>query len=352
MIKVLIVEDSKVMQQLLIYTISSDPIFQIVGVADNGEDAIEATAKLRPDVIAMDWYMPKLDGQKATRRIMETNPTPIVIVTASLATRDVMFSFGIMEAGALAIVKKPHSIDHPEYKKDAKELIQTLKSMSEVKTVKRLVRTLKEDAPAQSTSQITIRPESEIQVVAIGASTGGPLILQRIISGLPKNFPVPLLIVQHIAKGFVEGFAEWLNKTTGFPLNIAKQGDYVLPGTGYIAPDGFHMGVDNSRRIFLSQHAAENNLKPSVAYLFRTVANIFGSNAVGVLLSGMGRDGAEELKLMKERGAVTIAQDKETSVVHGMPGEAIKLGAATHVLSPQAIVKMLISITTNGGLAK
>jgi two-component system chemotaxis response regulator CheB len=350
MIKVLIVEDSPVMQQLLIHTINSDPIFMIVGVANDGEEAIEAAARLHPDVIAMDWYMPKLDGQKATRRIMETNPIPIVLVTASMAIKDVMFSFGIMEAGALAIVKKPHSIDHPEYKKDAKELIQTLKTMSEVKLVRRMVRITGKHVPIKFTAEKPLKIDSEIQVVAIGASTGGPLILQKIILGLPKNIPVPLLIVQHISPGFTKGFAEWLGNTTGFSLTVAKHGEYILPGTGYIAPDGFHMGVDSSRKIFLSQHEPENNLRPSVAYLFRTVANVFGSNAIGILLTGMGRDGADELKLMKDKGAVTIAQDKETCIVYGMPNEAVKLGAAMHVLSPEEIVKTIISLTTNHGL--
>jgi two-component system chemotaxis response regulator CheB len=167
---------------------------------------------------------------------------------------------------------------------------------------------------------------------------------------LPKNIPVPLLIVQHISPGFTKGFAEWLGNTTGFSLTVAKHGEYILPGTGYIAPDGFHMGVDSSRKIFLSQHEPENNLRPSVAYLFRTVANVFGSNAIGILLTGMGRDGADELKLMKDKGAVTIAQDKETCIVYGMPNEAVKLGAAMHVLSPEEIVKTIISLTTNHGL--
>ena len=352
MIKVLIVEDSPVMQQLLIHAISSDPVFKIVGVASDGEEALEATRKLNPDVIAMDWQMPKLDGKEATKILMETNPKPIVIVTGSIAAKDVLFSFSMIEAGALAIVKKPPSIDHPDYQKERHEMLQTLKAMSEVKMVRRLTTKTKEYTPTKPALERKNKDGSEVEVVAIGASTGGPLILQKIISGLPKNFSVPILIVQHIAQGFVEGFVEWLGKTTEFPLKVAKHGDYILAGTCYVAPDGFHMGVDNSRKIFLSHHPPENNLKPSVAYLFRTVSEIFGSNAVGVLLTGMGRDGAEELKIMKENGAVTIAQDKESSIVHGMPGEAIKLNAATHVLSPEAIIKTLISLTTNNDFAK
>ena len=344
MIKILIVEDSPVMQQLLIHAISSDPIFKIVGVAYDGEEAVEAVKELHPDIIAMDWHMPKLDGKAATRIIMETNPTPIVIVTGSSAAKDVIFSFSMIEAGALAIVKKPPSVDHPNYEKETKELLQTLKLMSEVKLVKRTASTKKEHITAKSAIEKTIGSESEIKIVAIGASTGGPLVLQKILYGLPKNLSVPLLIVQHISQGFTEGFVEWLMNTTNFPLHIAAHGEYPLPGHGYVAPDNFHMGVEKGPRIVLSDHESENGLRPSVAYLFRTAAQVFGSRAIGVLLTGMGRDGADELKLMKEKGAVTIVQDKESSVVHGMPGEAIKLNAATYILSPENIAVTLTAL--------
>jgi two-component system chemotaxis response regulator CheB len=344
MIKVLIVEDSPVMQELLAFTLSSDPAFSIVGFAANGEEAIEMVIKKRPDVIAMDCYMPKLDGHHATRKIMETHPTPIVIVTGSFAVKDIAITFSLIEAGALAIVKKPHSVNHPEYNKDAHELIQTLKLMSEVKVVRRFTHIPKNNLHAKSTNEKTIKAESEIKIVAIGASTGGPPVLKKIISGLSENFPAPILIVQHISQGFLNGFTDWLTNTTNFPLHIASQGEYPLPGHGYIAPDGYHMGVENGPRIILSNHAPENGLRPSVAFLFRTVAHVFGPEAVGVMLTGMGRDGAEELKLMKDKGAVTIAQNEETSVVHGMPGEAIKINAAMHILSPEEISTALTAL--------
>ncbi|MBU0474483.1 MAG: chemotaxis-specific protein-glutamate methyltransferase CheB [Bacteroidetes bacterium] len=344
MIKVLIAEDSPVMQQLLIHAISSDPIFKIVGIANNGEEAIEAVKRVNPDIIAMDWQMPKLDGKEATRIIMQTNPTPIVIVTGSIAAKDVAFSFSMIEAGALAIVKKPPSVDHPDYKKDTHELIKILKLMSEVKMVRRTLRTTKEFSLAKSSIEEAIWKETAIQAVVIGASTGGPLVLQKILSGLSKNIPVPILIVQHISQDFTEGFVEWLRNTTNFPLHIASNGERLLPGHGYVAPDDFHMGVEAGPKIILSKHELENNLRPSVAFLFRTAAHVFSSRAVGIILTGMGRDGAEELKLMRDKGAITFAQDKESSVVHGMPGEAIKLNAAMHILSPENITKALIAL--------
>jgi two-component system chemotaxis response regulator CheB len=352
MIKVLIVEDSPVMQQLLAYTISADPVFKVVGIVENGEEAIEAVKKLHPDIIAMDMHMPKLDGRQTTRIIMETNPTPIVIVSGSSIGKETSFSFDIITEGALAIVKKPPGIDHPNFKKEAQELLQTLKVMSEVKLVRRIAHTTGKQSPVEPAIEKLINTESEIQVVAIGASTGGPLVLQKILSGLPKNIQVPILIVQHISHGFTEGFVEWLKSTTHFLLHIASHGEYLLPGHAYIAPDNFHMGVEQGGRIVLSSHELENGLRPSVAYLFRTVAHIFGAGAVGILLTGMGHDGAEGLKLMKDKGAVTIAQNEESSVVFGMPGEAIKLNAATHILSPEDIITTLVAIIgkTNGGV--
>ena len=340
MIKVLIVEDSLVMQQLLKHAINSDPMLTVVGVASDGEEALEAVKELHPDVIAMDWQMPKLDGLEATRIIMETTPTPIVIVTGSVAA----VSFRMIEAGALAIIQQPPSVDHPDYKRETQQLTRTLKLMSEVKLVKRMVRTSKEQETARPSGNFFFRAESDIQIVAIGASTGGPNVLQKILSGLPKDIPVPLFIVQHISKGFTAGFVTWLQNTTNFPLHIASHDEYALPGHGYVAPDDFHMGVEQGPKIVLSHNGLENGLRPSVAYLFRSAAQNFGSHAVGVLLTGMGRDGADELKIMKKKGAVTFVQDEESSLIYGMPGEAIKLNAATYILSPEEITVALTTL--------
>jgi two-component system chemotaxis response regulator CheB len=344
MIKVLIVEDSLAMQQLLRHAISSDPILTVVGVASNGEEALEAVKELHPDVIAMDWQMPKLDGLEATRIIMETTPTPIVIVTGGVAANDAAVSFRMIEAGALAIIQQPPGVDHPDYKREAQQLTRTLRLMSEVKLVRRIARTSREQETATPPVENIVRPASDIQVVAIGASTGGPNVLQTILSGLPKDIPVPLFIVQHISKGFTAGFVEWLQSTTNVPLHVAAHGELPLPGHGYVAPDDFHMGIERGLRIVLSHSDLENGLRPSVAHLFRSVARHFGSNAVGVLLTGMGRDGAEELKSMKDKGAVTFVQDEESSVIFGMPGEAIKLNAASYVLSPEEIAVALTAL--------
>ncbi|OPY75480.1 MAG: Chemotaxis response regulator protein-glutamate methylesterase of group 3 operon [Syntrophorhabdus sp. PtaU1.Bin058] len=247
-----------------------------------------------------------------------------------------------MEAGAIAAIKKPVGVTHPDYRNQVKELIQTVKLMSEVKVIKRRRQAaFKKDIPDVTLAGEPARPVDHIRTVAIGASTGGPPAVEAILSRLPKDFRASILIVQHIAPGFVHGFAEWLENACKFPVKIAEQGEIPFPAHAYVAPDDVHMGVSMSGRIVLSTDAPENGLRPSVSYLFRSAADVFGRNAVGVLLTGMGKDGAYELKTMQERGAVTIAQDKESSVVYGMPGEAVALGAAMHVLSPDDIAVLL-----------
>ena len=344
MIRVLVVEDSRVAQQFLAYILDSDPEIQVIGTASDGDEAIEATKRLKPHVITMDINMPKMDGYKATQRIMETNPTPIVMVTASYDPKEVAATFKALEVGAVTIIRKPRGIGHPDYEAGIKELIQTVKLMSEAKVITRRPHLLRRQVSAPVTSVPKTKPKTEIEVVAIGASTGGPIAIQAILSELPMDFPVPVLIVQHVASGFVQGFVEWLVQSTCFPVGIVSHGESLVPGHAYMAPDDHHMGIQSNKRIAISRQQPENGTRPSISYLFRSVASVFGANAIGVLLTGMGKDGAAELKLMKDAGAITIVQDDLSSVVFGMPGEAIKLGAANYVLPPDGIGTSLVNL--------
>lgn len=341
MIKVLIVEDSPVVQEFLIHILSSDEELTVIGKAGNGEEAIEALNQRKPDIILMDIHMPKMDGLTATRQIMETNPVPIVIVSGSTQTHEMANTFHALEAGALALVRRPVGIGHSDHPKMREELIQTLKLMSEIKVVRRRPSLWKPAAPIAAPLP---KVEAPIQLVAIGASTGGPPVLQTILSRLPKNFPSPIAIVQHMASGFSEGFVEWLGQSTGFPTRLASQGEWLAPAQAYVAPYGFQMKIKRENQIELTADGPENGHCPSVSYFFRSVADHYEKNAVGVLLTGMGVDGARELKLMKEKGAVTLAQDKESSVVYGMPGEAARLDGATLILPPEKMAEVLESL--------
>jgi two-component system chemotaxis response regulator CheB len=341
MIKVLIVEDSPVVLEFLAYILDSDPEIEVTGTARNGEEGVEAVERLKPDVVTMDIHMPKVDGFDATRKIMELNPRPIVIVSGSSTREEVSMTFRALEAGALAIVPRPKGFDHPGHKETAREFVRMVKLMSEVKVIRRWPRSKVSGVIPAVPRLKTNKGQAEARVVAIGASTGGPVVLQTILSRLHRDFPAPVLIVQHMAPGFTEGFIEWLAQSTNFPVHLAAEGQTMLPGHAYLAPDGFHMGAQASGRIALSKDQPENGLRPSVSYLFRSVARSHGAHAVGVLLTGMGKDGAEELKLLKESNAVTIAQDKESCVVYGMPGEAVELGAARYVLTPEKIAAAL-----------
>jgi two-component system, chemotaxis family, protein-glutamate methylesterase/glutaminase len=350
MIKVLVVEDSSVARELLVGVLAADPEIEVIGTAHDGKEAIEFVNRNKPDVITMDIYMPIVSGIEATRKIMETNPVPIIVVSGSWSPEEAETTFRVMEAGAIAIVQRPTGPGHPDHTRMVVELLQTVKAMSEVKVVRRWPRSRKGSPvpPARTDNMQTAALPLQchgINAIAIGASIGGPIVLQTILSNLPSDLPAPLLIVQHMASGFIEGMLAWLQETSRIQLHIAKDAEQPIPGQAYFAPDGRHMGVDRSGRICLVDSNNENGAKPSVSYLFRSVANAFGKNGVGLLLTGMGRDGAQELKLMKDKGALTIAQDKESSVVYGMPGVATEIGAATYTLSPDRIIEVLKRMT-------
>ena len=347
--KVLIVDDSPVLQQLMAHIIAMDPALEVAGIVNNGEEALEFVRKNKPDVITMDIHMPKMDGYETTRRIMEEFPTPIVIVTSSVGVKEMVYTFRLLEAGALAVIHRPPFFDNKNYKIEVHQLVETIKLMSEVKVVGR--KNVFKRALILPQVQPVQKGTNRIELIAIGASTGGPQVLQTLLSRLPHNLPVPVLIVQHIAKGFLEGFVDWMSGAILLKVQIGAQGEKLLPGHCYIAPDNCNMGVSKDLKIILDYNGSAGGHRPSVAHLFHSVALAFGPRSAGVLLSGMGKDGAMELKEMKDRGALTIIQDEASCIVFGMPGEAKKLGAETYALPPEQIADSLSALfnKVNGG---
>lgn len=346
-ISVLIVDDSRTSRDLIAHIISSDPDLKIAGFAKDGDQALEWLGKNTADVVTMDILMPGTNGLDATRRIMHTKPIPIVIISAAYKASDDKQGFEAMEAGALAILEKPGSIHEASFQAKAQEIIDTIKTVAEVKLIRRRTPIEPSTTPPVPTRKVTaaekFKREHAIEAIGIGASLGGPIAISNILSNIPASFPVPIFIVQHIAVGFTQGFATWLQEYTPLKVILPGHGDKALPGCCYIAPSDCHMEVRPGNIIYLAQDNTDP-LQPSVGRLFKSMAKVYGPKAVGILLTGMGRDGADELLLMKSSGAITIAQDEESCVMFGMPKEAISLGAATHVLPPEQIAKTLNSL--------
>jgi two-component system chemotaxis response regulator CheB len=344
--RVLVVDDSSVDRMLITHILSSDPRIEVVGAAASAEECLMLQERFRPDLIVMDVTLPGISGLEATSRIMSTQPVPIVICSGLHGT-DPQLPFKSIEAGALAVLEKPAGPAHPGYAAAARNLADTVVLMSEVRVVRRWLRARKPAASSTESRPASVPSQSpfsarDATLLLIGASTGGPVALHALLGKLPKDLPVPVLIVQHIAPGFLPGMASWLQQVTGWPVRIARHGERPMPGSVYLAPDHSHMGVNGAGLIVLSSEPPEGGHRPSVSRLFRSVAEgRLASRAVAVLLTGMGVDGAAELRLLRDGGALTIAQDAESSVVHGMPGEAIRLNAAAHVLAPESIAFLL-----------
>jgi two-component system, chemotaxis family, protein-glutamate methylesterase/glutaminase len=340
-IKVLVAEDSAVVRMLLVHLLESDPGIEVVGQVGDGQAAVEFVQATPPDAVLMDIHMPRMNGFEATRRIMETKPVPIVVCSATADTRDVVVAFQAMDAGAIACIEKPLGSAWGDDKAKAAHLIETVRLMSEVAVIRR---SGGPRARLKAPPVLPPRVSAPIRAVGIGASTGGPTVLQTILAGLPADFAAPILVVQHLTPGFLAGLVAWLSETTALAVEIAHDGAYPEAGHVYLAPDDCHMGLSPGGAIALSTAERESHLRPAVSFLFRSLTKVHGARAVGVLLTGMGRDGADELRAMKALGATTIAQDEASSVVHGMPGVAIALGAASLVLPATQIADTLLAL--------
>lgn len=354
-IKVLIVDNSKISRQLLTHFIESDPLLKVIGFAENGDQALEFLKKNAPDIITMDIMMPRMDGFETTRRILENHSIPIVVVSGIYNLADIINSFKAIEAGALAILEKPRGFADDKDAHLVKVLIDTLKSTAGTKVARRSLKLFDKSYEMKTKAAIDnylVELKSveqqlpNISMIGIGASLGGPHALSLILSVLPTSFSVPIVIVQHMSPGFIQGFVDWLNLSSHLKVKLAEKGERAVAGYVYLAPDHTHLEVGRGNRLHLIEAPPEEGHRPSIARLFRSMALSLGPYGVGVLLTGMGRDGAKDLLLMKKKGAITIAQDKKSSTIFGMPHEAIHIGAARFVLPLQAIAGALVRLTT------
>ena len=353
MIRVVLAEDSKTCRALLTAVLESDHELRIVGHAHDGEEAVALTERLRPNVVVMDAHMPVMDGFVATRNIMLKCPTPIVIVSATVDTAAVNSSMRALQAGALTLLPKPVSPAVDGFAELAKQFVSTVRAMADVKVVRRFhPLTVPPTAPptaAQSPLPLLDHQPSRIRVIGIGASTGGPAALQRVLSDVPGPLPVPILVVQHISLGFVAGLASWLSAVTPFKVKVAEHGEMLLPGCVYLAPDGRHLAVTRGGCVDLSASAPVGGFRPSASVLFSSLSVTYGSAALGVILTGMGQDGTDGLRDLHRVGATVIAQDEATSVVFGMPAAAVEAGLVNSVLPlPQIGSRLSLLMRANG----
>jgi two-component system chemotaxis response regulator CheB len=341
MVRTLVVDDSVTARALIVAVLKADPGIEIVGQARNAEEALELARKLRPDVITMDFQMPGIDGFEATRRIMTESPCPIVIVSGSLDVRDVVVSMEAMRAGALAILAKPPAPIAPTFARESRTFANTVKAMSQVKTVRRFSGGAPRAAVGPLPS-VAKRSAGGSRIVGIAASTGGPAALHRVLTELPPAFPAPILIVQHIAIGFAEGLAAWLDRAGKLRVKLAAHDERLEPGVVYLAPDDRQLGV---RQLGVSpsgfaqviEAPPVETFRPSGTYLFDALAASYGASAIGVVLTGMGNDGAAGLAHLHDVGGTVIAQDESSSVVFGMPRAAIQAGSVDSVLPLEMI---------------
>jgi two-component system chemotaxis response regulator CheB len=343
-IRVLIVDDSAVLRQGTRFILESDPQLKVIGEARNGEEAIALTKRLQPDVITMDIRMPRMDGLEAIRHIMAENPVPIVVVSSIDLDREIGIASQATRLGAVSVVNRIGRVSDPKYKAFVARLIEQVKLMSEVKVIHRSW--LRETAPPETGApkpRTKPRMARKTQVIAIGASTGGPAALNQVLSALPADFLIAILVVQHISFGFVEGLAGWLGAACKLQVKVAEQGERIQPGVVYVAPDERHMEVIYGR-IRLHQSDLVNGHRPSATVLFESVAKAYGPAAMGLILTGMGSDGAVGMKALREAGAITIAQDEESCVVFGMPKEAIALGAIQHIVPLEKTAQTMMTL--------
>lgn len=329
-IRVFIVDDSKIVQDVLSKGLSQDPEIEVVGVASDPYEASEKLSTIDIDVMTLDLEMPKMNGLIFLKQLLPQYPIPVIVVT-SLTDRGGTLAWAALQAGAVEVVPKPKAEGNDALVSFLHELIAKIKWASQIKLPQK-------DKEFESHPSVE---DSSNQVIAIGASLGGTAALSTLFRQLPATMP-PLLVVQHMPPTFTKMFAESLQKETAIKVKEAQDGEKIEIGHAYIAPGDYHMKLRQDWTIEISSGERVSGHIPSVDVLFMSVAQVAGPKAIGVLLTGMGKDGAQGLLLMKQHGALTIAQDESTSVVFGMPYEAYKLGAVDMLLPLPRIPQILI----------
>lgn len=346
MIKLLIVDDSPTELTLLKHIFSESSDIEIVGTAKNGKEAIELAATLEPDLITMDILMPVMDGYEAIRHIMRHNPVPIVVISSKFNKNSISGSYEALDAGALSVLEKPQNINSPDFNMIKKRMIDTVRSMAEIKVIRRRFFSEHKHQNLTISTELNLK-NKKFDIVAIGTSVGGPHALKMILKKLPADYRVPIVVVQHMIPGYVEGFTQWLNANTALTIKSAEDQEILKSGTVYFAPDKHHLTVKLINGKLIAKLVSGDPVAgfcPSATVLFQSIAKTCGDKAIGVLLTGMGSDGADGLLELKKSHSHTIIQDEKSAVVFGMAGVAQSIGAVDLVVELDQIAAYLIDI--------
>jgi two-component system chemotaxis response regulator CheB len=358
--KVLVVDDSAFMRKALSIMIESDPSLEVVGSARDGNEAIEKVESLNPDLVTLDVEMPRMGGLEALKSIMESNPVPVLMVS-SMTNEGAGATLDALELGAIDFIPKKLSYVSLDILKIKEELLSKIKHIAKrkhvlmarykcfkaCKTASKIASSVAPPPIINSENRIkfakkyTNRLSHPINIIAIGCSTGGPMALQKIIPGIPPSIPSPIIIAQHMPETFTASLAERLNVLSRINVKEAENNEPVEIGTVYIAPGGKHLLVkrDGAKAmIYLTEEPKNNLYKPSIDIMMNSIAESYGKYSMGVILTGMGQDGLDGVRTIKEKGGVVIAQDEESCVVYGMPKVIIDAGLSDHISSLDNVI--------------
>ena len=348
-IKVYLVEDSPVALTILQRILSSSSEIKIIGTASNGISALKHIPHLQPDVVCTDFFMGKMDGLELTQKLMAQFPRPILVISDVVTANDTEKVDRLLDAGVVDVFPKPETGFIEDYEQQKEALINKLKVLSGVKVFSKVnypnfqSNSIKSHQHQDRVEKSLCSPEiTDYQIVAIGVSTGGPKALEKIISKLPADFPLPIVCTQHISIGFLNNLINWLSLVSQLKVKIAEIGEKPLPGTVYFAPEQYHLEIDSRGRLCYSQALSFNIHCPSATIMMQSLAKFYGKSMIGILLTGMGKDGVLGMEEIYRYGGLTIAQDEASSVIFGMPQEAINLGVVQKVLSIEEIAPFLL----------
>ncbi|HYN19794.1 MAG TPA: chemotaxis protein CheB [Thermoanaerobaculia bacterium] len=340
MIKVLLVDDSQSVRAVLRRFFAKTPDIQVVGEAEDGEQAVRAVMELQPHVVVMDIQMPIVDGYVAIEQIMGVRPTPIVVLSSRATRNQMQTAFEAIRRGAVEVLPKPE--DTASWQQLAESLPETVRAVAQVQARPK-------PRARRTRAAVPLAVPQALRWVAIGASTGGPAAIRDFFEEVPAEPPVSFLVVQHIASGFELGFADWLNKEFPFDVRLARDGDRPRPGAVRIAPGGSHLLLEPGGVLHLDTHTpARRGHRPSVDELFLSCAECCPGEVAGVILTGMGSDGVEGLLALRKAGGLTLAQDEASSIIFGMPRVALEKGAADLSLPPRDLARTLARVWEKG----